>query len=249
MRRAVLASIAAVAWWLLSCREIPAPDEGVFSISPLILPSPGLVVDDTMRDSLGFVAPLRVVAFDIDGNPIADAQATFVAVDTGAHLAGALLIGDDTVATSVVGAVAGLQTDTVRVPVTLAPQQLIAVAALRQQLTATVIDTAATSPDLTTRVENVSGATPRGIQAIIVRYEVVQAPPPTSATAGPTVVLLPAGSGARDTTDGSGNAGRQVRFRLLAISAPTDSAVINASASYRGQTLGTVQFTVVFTKQ
>jgi hypothetical protein len=40
-----------------------------------------------------------------------------------------------------------------------------------------------------------------------------------------------------------------VRFRLLAISAPTDSAVINATASYRGQTLGTVQFTVVFTKQ
>jgi hypothetical protein len=85
MRRVVLATIGAAAWWLLSCREIPAPDEGVFSISPLILPSPGLVAGDTMRDSLGLVAPLRVIAFDIDGNEVPGLEATFVAIDTGAH--------------------------------------------------------------------------------------------------------------------------------------------------------------------
>jgi hypothetical protein len=135
----------------------------------------------------------------------------------------------------------------VRVPVTLEPQRIVAVAASRHLLTPTVTDTAVTSADLTTRVENAAAA--KGIQAVIVHYEVAQAPPPSSPTSGPTVLLLPAGSATRDTTDPSGNAGRQVRFRLLAISAPTDSAVINATASYRGQTLGTVQFTVVFTKQ
>jgi hypothetical protein len=249
MRRAVLVACGGLAWWLMSCRDIPSPDDGVFAISQVILPSPGLVVNDTMRDSLGLVAPLQVIAFDADGLPISGAQATFAALDSGAHFAGALMIGDDTVATFVVGNIAGLQTDSVRVPVTLVPQLIVAGSEVRPTLTVPLTDTSATSPELTTRVVNRQGLE-RGIEAIIVSYQIVQAPAPTPGSVGPTVVLFPGvATAARDTTDPSGSASARARFRFLAIPTTTDSALINATASYRGQSLGTVQFTVVFTKQ
>jgi hypothetical protein len=251
MRRVVVTMVAAVAWWLASCREIPAPEEGVFSISPLILPSPGLVVGDTMRDSLGFAAPLSVIAYDREGNPVSGVTATFIVRDTGSHIEGQYLIGDHTITTVVLGAVAGLQTDTVHVPVTLPPQQLIAADSVRHTLTPEIVDTVATSQDLRVRVVNSPGPTPIGIRGIVVRYHVARAPVPISDNAGPTVIFIPGSqTEARDTTDGTGLAGRAARFRFLAIPpTATDSAVINATASYRGQTLGTVQFTVVFTKQ
>ena len=220
MRRAVLAAIGGVAWWLISCREIPAPEEGILSISEVILPSPGLVVNDTMRDSLGLVAPLRVNAFDIDGLPVSGAQAAFVALDSGAHFAGALMIGDDTVATWVVGNIAGLQTDSVLVPVTLVPQQIIAPppATIRHVVTAQLTDTVATSPDLLTRVVNIQGATPRGIEAIIVSL-----PGRAGASGDPR-----AGRSHRDPAAGCdergtrhdrpvGGAAIKARFRFLAI--------------------------------
>jgi hypothetical protein len=248
MRRAVLATVGAAAFWLLSCREIPSPEEGVLSISPLLLPSPGLVVGDTMRDSLGLVAPLRVIAYDADGNQVPGVPATFVVLDTGAHVVGALLIGDDTVATGVVGAAAGLQTESVRVPVTLMPQQILASDSIRHQLRPGIADQEATSDELRTRIVHGQGATLRGIEGIVVRYEIVRAPQPTGGSTDPTAILIPGNTNrTRDTTDGNGAAGRRVRFDLL-ISGPTDSAMINATASYRGQTLGTVQFIVVFTK-
>lgn len=250
MRRAVLAA-AAVGWWLVSCREIPSPEDGVLSISPLLVPSPGLVVGDTMRDSLGFVAPLRVIAYDVSGDPVPGAQPTFVVLDTGSHLSGALLIGDDTITTEVVGRVAGIQTPAVRIPVTLAPEALVAADSVRHLLTPGVADTVA-STSLRARVVNLLGgaAAAKGIQAVVVRYAVVRAPPPAGADVGPTFLLVPGtSSAARDTTDASGLAERTARFRLLAIAAPEDTAIIDASASYRGQTLGTVQFTIVFRKQ
>jgi hypothetical protein len=204
-----------------------------------------------MRDSLGFAAPLRVIAYDINGNPINGVTATFIVRDTGSHVEGAFLIGDNTITTSVLGSIAGLQTDTASIPVTLPPQQLIVADSVRFTLRPAIADTVATSPELRVRVVNNQGPASKGIQAIVVRYQVTQAPAAVSGSSGPTVILLPgARTDARDTTDASGLAGRQARFRFLAIPpTTTDSALISATASYRGQTLGTVQFTVVFTKQ
>jgi len=61
---------AAAAVLLLSCDLSVAPG-GVYSISKLLLPSPGMVIGDTMRDSLGNAAPLRVLAFSVTGDSIA----------------------------------------------------------------------------------------------------------------------------------------------------------------------------------
>ena len=220
------------------------------SVSPLVLASPGLVIGDTLRDSVGVAAQLSVIAYDLEGNPVTGVQPTFVALDTGAHIENGYLIGDARVLTRVVAAVAGLQTAPETVKVTLRPDALTATDSVRHSLRAVLIDTSVTSTDLRARVEHIESGTETGVEAVIVRYEIVQAPPPASPTAGPTVLFLPGNTTAtRDTSDGSGIVGRQVRLRLIAISAPQDSAIINATASYRGQSLGTVQYTVVFVKQ
>ena len=88
MRRGHAAALAMlVATLVVSCRDIPAPESGIFSISPLMLPSPAIVVGDTMRDSLGAVAPLRVVAYGVDGDSVTPQPTpTFVVLDTGARL-------------------------------------------------------------------------------------------------------------------------------------------------------------------
>jgi hypothetical protein len=229
---------------------VPAPEGGVMSVSPLVLPSPGLVLGDSLRDSLGLAAPLRVTAYDIDGNPVPGAEVTFVVLDTGAHIEDGYLIGDDTIATRVAGAVAGLQTAVQTVKVTLAPQFLEARDSVRHVLSVGVAEQERIAA-LNAHVLNRQGQE-KGIEAVIVRYEIVQAPPPSSPTAGPTAELLPntgSTSASRDTSDASGIVSRQLRLRLVAISAPMDSAIINATASHRGQSLGTVQYTVVFVKQ
>lgn len=94
MRKTIAAVLAAAAWWVVSCRDVPAPEGGVFAISALLLPSPGLVAGDTLRDSTGLASPLRVVAFDVAGDTVQNAVTMFVVLDTGAHLSGALLVGD-----------------------------------------------------------------------------------------------------------------------------------------------------------
>src|SRR5712691_4014399 len=124
-RKVVAVTFGATAWWLVSCRDVPAPVGGVLSLAPVRLPSPGLVAGDTMRDSVGLAAPLTVVAYGVNGDTLKNAIASFVALDTGAHVSGAWLIGDSVGRTvRVVGSVATLQTQTVSVKVTTSPDTM-----------------------------------------------------------------------------------------------------------------------------
>lgn len=253
-RRAVVFTVAGVAWWLVSCRDIPSPEGGVLSISGVLLPSPGLVAGDTMRDSLGLVAPLRVIAYTLEGEEVEPQPVPqFVVLDTGARLAGALLLGETAGTTvRVVGSVASIQTLPAQVRVTLTPDTLVAADSIRHVKTYSLIsgDTVVQSAELATRVLQRGVTPPSGVDAVIVRYTIVQAPAPRDATAGPTVVLVPGNSAAsRDTTE-NGRAARAARLRIAALATTaTDSAVIDATASYRGSTIGTVQFIIVFVNQ
>jgi len=251
-RRIVGAVLGAAAWWLVSCRDIPAPEDGILSISPIILPLPGLVVGDTLRDSTGLVAPLRVTAYDMVGDPvIPQPTATFVVLDTGAHLAGPLLIGDNAGTTvRIVGSVGALQTQPVSVKVTASPDTLTAADSILHHKTYSLIgsDTSVSSPDLGVLVQH-RGATTTGVEAVIVRYTIDRAP--TGNGQGATLVLMNGTRlSSRDTTDASGRAARTARLRIAALSAfVADTVLVSATSSYRGRTLGTVQFTIVYTRQ
>lgn len=251
-RRGVLAVLGAAAWWLLSCRDIPSPDDGVASISAIQLPLPGVVAGDTMRDSLGVVAPIRVVAYGANGEPLSPQPAvSFIVLDTGAHVAGALLIGDS-IGTSVriVGSAGPLQTRPDTVKVTASPDTLVQNDSIVHRKTYSVIsgDSVALSGDLTVLVQHL-GTDTTGVAAVIVTYTIDRAPPGNGT--GPTLVLV-SGSriSSRDTTDASGRAARVARLRLLAMSSfTTDTVLVSATAAYRGRVLGTIPFAIIYTKQ
>lgn len=62
----------------LSCGEVPTSADGIAYISPVMLPSPAVAAGDKLRDSLGQVAPLRVLAYDRDGQVISNVPSMFV---------------------------------------------------------------------------------------------------------------------------------------------------------------------------
>ncbi|HJQ19937.1 MAG TPA: hypothetical protein VJ867_06265 [Gemmatimonadaceae bacterium] len=244
------AVMLAIAWTLPSCRDVPAPEGGVQSLAPLVFPSPGLVAGDTMRDSLGLAAPLRLIAFGVDGDTLYNVEATFVALDSGAHLDGAFLIGDTPGKTvRIIGSTQVLQTQPASVKVTLSPDTLIAVdsAIYRKTYSVALADTIVTSPELGTIVQHLGGATPTGVDAVIVRYTIEKAP--AGSGGAPTLVLMSGSTpSSRDTTDATGHASRTARLRITALTSfATDTALVSATASYRGKPLGVVTFTLIFT--
>jgi len=240
----------AVAVWLASCSELGSPS-GVFAISPLLLPSPGMVVGDTMRDSTGAAAPLRVIGFSASGDTIVGTMAAFVTLDTFAHLSGsATLVADHIGSARVLGGIGSLQTLPENVKVTLSPDTMYAADSTHHLKTYSIIggDTLVTSADLTTHVSHKNGTTLSDVDAVVVRYSIVSAP--TAKGSVPTVTLVNGSLvSTRDTTSG-GRAGRAARLRVSRLmSVAVDSARILATASYRGVTIGTVTFTVVFKNQ
>ena len=89
MRRAVGATCAGMlaAVIALACGDVPTNPLGVNFISAVITPSPSVVFGDTLRDSLGRAAPLRVFAFGRDSADTVrnlTVRFLFTAVDTAA---------------------------------------------------------------------------------------------------------------------------------------------------------------------
>ena len=78
----VLAAAVAAA-----CSEAGTGPGGIAAVSFDTLPSPGLVIGDTLRDALGNVAPLRAHAFDVDGEEVADAPIRWIALSRDASTA------------------------------------------------------------------------------------------------------------------------------------------------------------------
>jgi hypothetical protein len=235
--------------FVAACREVPAPEGGVHSISRLILPAPGLVVGDTLRDSLGVAAPLDVIAYDVANEPLdPQPEHSFVVLDTGARLVGGrFLVGEDAGTTArVVGTVGLLQTQPASVKVTLAPETIVAADSTEHE-----VSYRTNPPDLTPRttlsvnVRNI--AADAGVEAVIVHFSIDKAPP--SLNTSPTVELLNGNIvSTRDTTESNGRASRVARLNRLAIagSQPQDTVIVSATTSYRGASLGTVQFIIVF---
>jgi hypothetical protein len=245
---------ARVASWLIGvvvsapgCREVPAPDGGVHAISRLILPAPGLVVGDTLRDSLGIAAALDVIAYGVDNEPLdPQPEHSFVVLDTGARLEGGrFLVGEDAGTTArVVGTVGSLQTQPASVKVTLAPDTIVPADTIEHDVFYTFPPDTAAQTTLNVNVRNRPADV--GIEAVIVRYTIEKAP--ASIDESPSVVLLNGTVPSfRDTTESNGRASRVARLRVLTLtSTQLDTVIVNATTAYRGVSLGTVQFIIVF---
>jgi hypothetical protein len=235
----LVAGVVAVAFIDLS-----APN-GATSISSLILPSPSVVVRDSMRDSLGKAAPLRIIAYDANDVPIADAEAQFFVTDSApvARIDKGVVIGEKQGTIHVVGQVGGVQAVPVIVPITVAPTKLAPTGKIDTLFVPLVsqTDTTAASVGSATLSVSLLGAGDTASIGFVVKYELIKAP---ATIASPIPGIFLSGDGTKvspvDTTDGSGASRRlMVRSWLLSDQAlrggqKVDSAVVLVSTSYKG---------------
>ena len=246
VRRRIVACLIACAVVAVACIDMSAP-QGAASISLLQLPSPSVVKGDTMRDSLGKVAPVTVTSYNVQGEPIPDIPFETFVLDTlqRAHFTLThLLIGDRLGNVTVVGQASGVQTLTVNVPVTVRPTTLLLGPkqpddTLRAPLGA---DSASSigSKQLSTLVKGAGDTT---VQGIIVHYRITRSLPSSSSTI-PSVVITDASLKpmSADTTNEQGVASkRQVTVFTRLLTGPVlqqpDSVVVEATASYKGALL------------
>lgn len=256
-RRAVQAAAGAVVALALAlaCGEVPTLPGGVAYITPILLPSPSVAVGDTLRDSLGRVAPIRIIALGRDStDTIRTVVRRFVltSLNTGALLGGdGILVAPESLLTlRIVGQVTdgtgkgALQLQT--------PEVTLEVVPLADSIASvpTVRDTAKVLPPITVLPVSVTGTGPRGVRAgvggIRVRYRIAAVYPASPATSRPYYladdannVLRPDSTIALDTTSSSGAASRAFVAPAVgdAASLP-DSALVEVRAlSQRGVAL------------
>jgi hypothetical protein len=203
---------------VVACFELSGPPSGLVAISPIQVAWPSVVVGDVLRDGAGAVAPLRVEAYDGDGNVLDDATVTFIALDTGLRVGPDGVVHGDNVRTSPARIVAQvrragdvLQTPEIRLDVVPRPDSV----APAQDTTFAAKPIPATDPSPipsdSLRVRVVSrGATPTPVRSWIVRYEIIAEPPGVN---GQRTALFNVGGTATvslDTTDANGVASRLI---------------------------------------
>lgn len=222
----------------LSCGDVPTLPEGIAYISGVIMPSPAVALGDTLRDSLGRAAPLRIHAIGINGDTVV-VTPTFVVTTVPGKSAtvspAGFVVGDSLRTVQIVGRVGErLQTPNAPLEVVLQPDSLGATTT-RAKITGTPGALLGTSEALTVTVTSGAGTTRTGVRGIIVRYRIAQWFPAAAQFPDTTLVLLDEsnryqGADGRlsvDTTDGSGNASRRVR----ALTAGYDSLEVLATAN------------------
>ena len=84
IRRIATSLFVVAAVVAMACIDMSAPKGRPASISSLLLPSPSVVVGDSMRDSAGKVAPLRIIAYDANNAPIPSLEVLFFVTDSAA---------------------------------------------------------------------------------------------------------------------------------------------------------------------
>jgi hypothetical protein len=239
----------------LSCGGVPTLAYGIAYISTIILPSPAVAVGDTMRDSLGNVAPLRIVAVGRGNDTITSISPTFlvssVPVFASINSSGVLTAMDTALTIQVVARLGtSLQTTPSSIDIVLQPDSL----GQTSNRDSVVFDTTTspkTNPLAVTAFSHALGAA-AAVKSIIVRFQITRVFP-ANATAGladsvlslvddQTKMLTTSGRTAVDTTDATGLASRRVR----AMTTLFDSLEVVARATnLRGVALAPDTFVVV----
>ena len=256
MRRRSLATVAAVgaAWLAVACLDISSPVTGISSISTVLLPTPSVVVNDSLRDTSGAVKPLAVLAFGPNGEQLPDADiiVRYFAIDStrklhvdsitgmawGDSLSPLAKVMAQVTPASGKGTIQTLQ---VALPVVATPVRATKGDSLIDfPFDPTTVDTLSSgvlSPSLDVTVLGNADTT---IQSYVVSYKIVRMPK-SKVTGEPTVKILDR-TGNDSTvaiTSTSGVASRQLRVRLAAIPdalrlpPATDTVVVQVFVRYR----------------
>lgn len=224
MRRRILVAlgVATVTGVVASCGDVPTLEDGIAYISPVLLPSPAVAAGDSLRDSLGIAAPLRVKAFDRNDQEIPGVPVSYLTspLDPGIVIdeSGFLRASDSARTVQIIGRIGSrLQTEPKPLDVVFQPD------AFSQSITRDSItfDTPApVSQPLGVTVTSAARGMPRAVRSIVVRYAISRIDPARADTlialvddGTPPRMMSADGRTAVDTTDASGVASRRLRFR------------------------------------
>ena len=254
------ATLVVAFWAVVSCLDISSPLDGISSVSAVIPPSPSVILDDVSRDSLGDPAPLRVYAFDANGDTVRNAQVTFFVLDTLSGLtidASGVAHGNKlSPSARVVARVSpagstssGLQTSVLTLPVTIAPDSVLRTSTDTLYIDPT--DSLAFSKGISVRVVGEERSAP--VNSYLVRYVIDYAP---AAKPGATTAFLADESNKaspNDTTSGTGEASRRVALRRSALAdeagvwstTKPDSVVVRVLVQYKGEDIPDTPIRVV----
>jgi len=239
LSRSVLVG-AALCVVALACGDVPTLEGGIAFISPVLLPSPAVAFDDTLRNEAGVAAPLRVVAIDNNGDTVQGVQPQFI-VTTVPGPSVTILPNDfafgDSVRTATIVARVGtrLQTPPAQLSVVFQPDSMAAGSPTTAIFPVLNPGELTSSVPLSVNVTSIGGGARAGVPSIIVRYLITAIYPLGKPVADTSVVLVddqnrfipPSGNIAVDTTDASGNASRRIR----AVPFGFDSVAILVSAN------------------
>jgi hypothetical protein len=221
----------------IACTDISGSSTAVLSLQFDTLPSPSVVVGDSLRDTTGVVVRPVVHAFNYKGEEIASAQIYFQSPDSGVTVDSAtgIIVGDSLRSTParIIATVGNLQAIQ-RINVTLRPD-LIAASKGRDTINYSLLDSTKNLSSDVLSVRLSHGVSPNDsvVTNYVVSFAIVSQSNPNLAElandAGkPSVV---------DTTDASGIAGRKIRVHPVNLGSGTavDSVIVEATAKFHGQ--------------
>ena len=226
-----LSFLAGVALLILACVDIPTGSNAVLSFQFDPLPSPSVVVGDSLRDTLGAAKPIPYKVFNYSGDEISGAAVRFSPVGRGIRVDSikGFVIGDSVQPTAKIAARLKEFTNTLTLAVTLRPDTAIASNA-RDSLSYTLTDTLNVSPGVGIKLIHGKIAGDSVVASYLVSFRIVS-------QSNPSLARLVADNNqpsSIDTTDASGVAARKIRIDVTKITNPVDSVIVEAVAKYRG---------------
>ncbi len=205
----------------VACGDVPTLQDGVAYISAVELPLPAVAAGDTLRDSLGRVAPLRVRAFGRDSQEITGLEVRFLPTVLPAGVtidANGIVVARDTVGSvQIVGRV-GDRLQTTIATLQIVPNPTTIARSARDSLGDSALALPALRP-IPVTVTGVYRGVITTVNGIIVRYR-IDSLRPRSLPSGSAILANAAGAALRpdstiavDTTKSGGTATRSVLIR------------------------------------
>lgn len=230
---AIPLTVIAGAILLAACTEIPSGANDILSFQIDPLPSPSVVVGDSLRDTLGVVRGITLKAYNYSGTEVVAPVVTFRAIDRGIRVDSLTgVVRGDSVRSSarIVASVAGLSGN-VFVAVTQKPDSVTGSNA-RDSLSYSLIDSVNISPELSVKVLTFTPAVPTdsAVGQWLVSFQVVS----PSDTALARLVNENGGRSSLDTTNSSGIGGRKIKLDVARLTNLNDSVIVQAFVKYRG---------------
>jgi hypothetical protein len=224
-----------------SCTEISTNVSTATAIEFDSLPFPAIVTGDTLRDSLGNVAPLAARAFNQNGAILPNAAITYLALDSGLTISSTGIVTaqlrNGTV--RIIASVPGLQSTAETLIVARRPDSVVATAPLADTLFYVVPDNAGANVTgvlglKVATVDTVGGVA--GTQGWLVSYQLLYHGAALAVT-DTTVASLWNSAGIAsliDTTAADGTVAPRLRVRSTLLPTLTESVTVVANVRYRG---------------